>query len=113
VAGATVAVGAMSVAAAMALAAALIGGAGVTSQKLAGAADAAALAAADVASGAVIAEGDACQVAARVAAASGAHLDECFTRGLVATVQVSAAYSGINAVARSRAGPPEVAAVDE
>lgn len=111
-AGTTLAVGAATIAATMAVAAALIGGAAVTSQKLAGAADAAALAAADVASGAVPASQDACQVAARVAAASGAQLDECFTRGLVATVQVSAVYSGITAVARSRAGPSEVAAVD-
>lgn len=111
-ASATLTLGAAAVAATLAIAAALIGGAGTASQRLAGSADAAALAAADVASGAVASAGSPCEVAATVAAASGARLQDCRLDGFVAIVQVSAAYAGITAVARSRAGPPEVAADD-
>ncbi|MFT4258530.1 helicase, partial [Microbacterium sp.] len=73
----------------------------------AGAADAAALAAADAATGAVMAADEPCALAARVAAASGAVLTGCELVGFVATVQVQAAYAGIAAVSRARAGPPE------
>ncbi|MDR6867636.1 hypothetical protein J2Y69_002240 [Microbacterium resistens] len=109
-AGSVLAAGAAALAASVALGAALLGGAATTAQRVAGAADAAALAAADAVSGAVPFDGDPCEAAARVAAASGAHLDECALDEQVANVQVSAAYAGFTAVARSRAGPPEVAA---
>ncbi|WP_344013168.1 hypothetical protein [Microbacterium natoriense] len=69
--------------------------------------DAAALAAADAASGAVAASEEPCALAARVAAASDAVLTVCVLEGLVATVQVEAAYAGLAAVSRARAGPPE------
>ncbi|GAA2887111.1 helicase [Microbacterium esteraromaticum] len=78
----------------------------VTAQRAAGAADAAALAAADVASGAIRAEVDACASAALVARAAGSELGVCDLDGLTATVEVRSAYSGLVAVARARAGPP-------
>ncbi|ALX65529.1 helicase [Microbacterium sp. XT11] len=106
-AGSALAAGVLSVAAMLSLGLAAIGGAAVTAQRAAGAADAAALAAADAASGAVIVEEGPCDVAARVAAASRATLVECAIDGFVATVQVQAAYAGLAAVSRARAGPPE------
>jgi len=106
-AGTALAAGVLTVAAALSLSLAAVGGAAVTAQRTAGAADAAALAAADVASGAVAAGDDACAVAARVAAASGARVLECGVDGLTATVTVSSAYAGLFAVARARAGPPQ------
>lgn len=48
-----------------------------------------------------------CALAARVAAASGATLTGCAVQGFVATVQVNAAYAGLAAISRARAGPPE------
>ncbi|GAA5147855.1 hypothetical protein GCM10025768_08590 [Microbacterium pseudoresistens] len=111
-AGTAAALGAATAAAALAFGAALLGGAATVSQRVAGAADAAALAAADVASGAVPSAADACTVAARVARAAGARLDDCAVDEQVAVVQVSAAYAGTHAVARSRAAPPESAADD-
>ncbi|MGO2746354.1 helicase [Microbacterium sp.] len=97
----------LAVAAGLAVGLAALGGAAVTTQRAAGAADAAALAAADAASGAVITDDDPCVLAARVAAASDATLSDCTIDGLVATVQVEAAYAGLAAVSRARAGPPE------
>ena len=58
-------------------------------------------------SGAVATTDTPCGVAARVAAASRAHVIECTVDGFVATVQVQAAYAGLAAVSRARAGPPE------
>src|SRR4051812_40673073 len=78
--------------------------AAVVSQRAAGAADAAALAAADAASGAVA--GIPCDLAQRVAAASGASLIGCALDGLTATVTVSAPFAALNAMASARAGPP-------
>ncbi|MFE6736951.1 Rv3654c family TadE-like protein [Microbacterium sp. NPDC057650] len=106
-AGTAFATGVLAVTATLALGLAAVGGASVTAQRSAAAADAAALAAADTASGAVPAADDPCVVAERVAAASGASLVECSVDGLVATVQVRAAYAGLAAVSRARAGPPD------
>lgn len=104
--GTALAAGVVSVAATLSLGLAVMGGAAVTAQRAAGAADAAALAAADAASGAVVTGEDACALAARVASASGADLVSCAVDALTATVEVRSAYSGLVAVARARAGPP-------
>lgn len=106
-AGSALAAGVLAVTAALSMGLTAVGGAAVTAQRAAGAADAAALAAADAASGAVPTAEDPCALAARVAAASGVTLTGCSVDGLVATVQVSAAYAGLAAVSRARAGPPE------
>ncbi|GAA2947284.1 hypothetical protein GCM10010458_36060 [Microbacterium luteolum] len=106
-AGTALAAGLLTVAAALSLGLAAVGGAAVTAQRAAGAADAAALAAADAASGAVPSADDPCELAARVAGASGAALTGCVVNGFVATVEVQAAYAGLAAVSRARAGPPE------
>lgn len=105
-AGSALAAGLLTVAASLSLGLAAVGGAAVTAQRSAGAADAAALAAADVISGAVAIADEPCAVAARVATASGATLTRCDVDGFVATVQVEAAYAGLAAVSRARAGPP-------
>ena len=97
----------LAVSAALVVGLAAVGGAAVTAQRAAGAADAAALAAADAASGAVVTDEAPCTLAAAVAAESGARLVACEVDGHVATVRVEAAYAGLAAVARSRAGPPE------
>lgn len=106
-AGSALAVGGIAVTAVLGLGAAMVGGAGATSQRVAAAADAAALAAADVVSGAVAAEADPCAVAARVAEAHGTALRDCRIDGLEAVVHVAAGYAGFPASAGSRAGPPE------
>lgn len=106
-AGSALAAGVLTVAAALSLGLAAVGGAAVTAQRAAGAADAAALAAADAAGGAIVTAEEPCALAARVAAASGATLTDCAVDGFVATVQVKAAYAGLAAVSRARAGPPE------
>ena len=111
-AGAALAVGGIAVTAALGLGAALVGGAGATSQRLAAAADAAALAAADALSGAIAVADEPCTLAARVARAHGAVLQDCRLEGAVVIVHVSAAYAGFPAVAGSRAGPPELPAGD-
>ncbi|WP_192627836.1 Rv3654c family TadE-like protein [Microbacterium sp. OAE522] len=106
-AGSALAAGVLVVVGALSMGLAAVGGAAVTAQRAAGAADAAALAAADAASGAIAASDDPCALAARVAAASGASLTGCVLEGFVATVEVEAAYAGLAAVSRARAGPPE------
>lgn len=106
-AGSALASGVLAVAAALSLGLAAVGGAAVTAQRTAGAADAAALAAADAASGAVLTGEQPCELAARVAQAAGATLTGCVLEGFVATVEVQAAYAGLAAVSRARAGPPE------
>lgn len=106
-AGSALAAGLLSVAAVLSLGLAAVGGAAVTAQRAAGAADAAALAASDTASGAIVVGGEPCAVAARVAAAAGGSLTQCVIEGFVATVQVEAAYAGLAAVSRARAGPPD------
>lgn len=106
-AGSALAAGVLSVAAALSLGLAAVAGASVTAQRAAGAADAAALAAADGASGAVPSAEGPCVLAARVAEAAGAALTGCTLEGFVATVEVQAAYAGLAAVSRARAGPPE------
>ena len=73
-------------------------------QRLIGTADAAALAAADGASGAV--PGVPCELARRVAAVTGAHLQSCRVDGLVASVEVTGAFGAVPISARSTAGPP-------
>lgn len=107
-AGSAIAAGLLSAVSALALGLAIVGGAAVTAQRTAGAADAAALAAADAAIGAVAVDDEPCAVAARVASAAGATLTHCAITGFVATVEVQAAYAGLAAVSRARAGPPEV-----
>ncbi|MGF2950308.1 Rv3654c family TadE-like protein [Microbacterium alcoholitolerans] len=106
-AGTALAAGVLTVAATLSLGLAVVGGAAVTAQRTAGAADAAALAAADAVSGAVATETDPCALAARVAAASDATLSHCRIDGLAATVEVKSAYAGLVAASRARAGPPE------
>ncbi|MFJ4174840.1 Rv3654c family TadE-like protein [Microbacterium sp. NPDC089696] len=106
-AGTVLAAGVLAVSAALAIGLAAVGGAAVTAQRTAGAADAAALAAADAASGAIVTTDTPCGLAARVAAASRARLVACAVDDLVATVQVQSAYAGLAAVSRARAGPPE------
>ena len=107
-AGSAVAAGLLGVVGALAIGLAVVGGAAVTAQRAAGAADAAALAAADAATGAVPVDEEPCAIAARVAAAAGATVTRCAISGFVATVEVQAAYAGLAAVSRARAGPPEV-----
>lgn len=106
-AGTALAAGVLTVTATLSLGLAAVGGAAVTAQRTASAADAAALAAADTASGAIMTGEDACVTAARVARAANARLNRCLIDGLTATVQVSSAYAGLVAVARARAGPPK------
>lgn len=106
-AGTALAAGVLTVAATLSLGLAAVGGAAVTAQRTAGAADAAALAAADAAAGAVITDEDPCSLAARVATASRATVSSCTVRGLTATVEVRSAYAGLVAVSRARAGQPE------
>jgi hypothetical protein len=106
-AGSALATGVLVTAAGLALGLAAVGGAAVTAQRVAGAADAAALAAADAVTGAVVVSDEPCAVAARVAGAAGATLTGCSIEGFVATVQVESAYAGVVAVSRARAGPPE------
>ena len=106
-AGSALSASVLAVAAALTVGLAAVGGAAVTAQRVAGAADAAALAAADAASGAVVTDDEPCALAARTAQAAGARLVECALDGLVATVRVEAAYAGLAAVSRARAGPPE------
>lgn len=106
-AGSVLAAGVLAVTAALSLGLAAVGGASITAQRAAGAADAAALAAADAVSGAIASSEAPCDLAARVAIAAGATLTDCAVVGYVATVQVKAAYAGLAAVSRARAGPPE------
>ncbi|MFS0854697.1 helicase [Microbacterium sp. 179-I 3D4 NHS] len=105
-AGSALATGILLVAAGLTVSLAAVGGAAVTAQRTASAADAAALAAADAASGAVPVADDPCALAGRVAAASGATVTACSIEDFVATVEVQAAYAGLAAVSRARAGPP-------
>ncbi len=72
--------------------------------ELSGAADAAALAAADVARG--ISPGVPCVMAASVATANGALLDECRVDGVIVTVRVSAVVLAFSVTAAATAGPP-------
>ena len=106
-AGSALSASVLAMTAALTLGLVAVGGAAVTAQRVAGAADASALAAADAASGAIATPEAPCALAARVAAASGAALVECVVDGDVATVRVQAAYAGLAAVSRARAGPPE------
>lgn len=104
--GTSLAAGTIAVVAALSVGLALAGGAAVTSQRLAAAADAAALAASDVTTGAIASGEPACAVAARVAAAHGSRLVRCELLGFVATVEVAGSFAGLSATARARAGPP-------
>jgi secretion/DNA translocation related TadE-like protein len=111
-AGSVLAVGGIAVVAVLGLGAAMVGGAGVTSQRLAAAADAAALAAADAVSGAIPVAEEPCALAARVAQAHATVLQDCRVDDAVVIVHVAAAYAGFPAVAGSRAGAPEPPAGD-
>ncbi|QTV80041.1 Rv3654c family TadE-like protein [Microbacterium sp. NIBRBAC000506063] len=106
-AGSILAAGLVAVTATLCVGLAAVGGAAVTGQRTAAAADAAALAASDIVTGAVASDDPACAVAAQVADAAGGRLTSCELHGPVATVEVRAAYAGLSAVARARAGPPE------
>lgn len=103
-AGTSLAVGVLVVAATLATAIAAAGAASARMVQVAGIADAAALAAADAASGA--ATGVPCERAEQLATRSGASLTECDLDGLVATVAVTAPFGLLTASARARAGPP-------
>lgn len=72
--------------------------------ELGGAADASALAAADVTRG--ISPGVSCVIAASVATANGAYLDECVVDGAIVTVRVSAVVGAFSVTAAATAGPP-------
>ncbi|MBN6192398.1 MULTISPECIES: Rv3654c family TadE-like protein [Microbacterium] len=106
-AGTVLAAGVLVVGATLSVGLAAVGGAAVTAQRAADAADAAALAAADARSGAIPTARTPCDLAAHVAQAGGARLIACSLAGDVATVTVSAAYAGLAAVSRARAGQPE------
>ena len=106
-AGSALGAGLLVVSATLSIGLAAVGGAAVTAQRAADAADAAALAAADAATGAVPTAEAPCTLAARVAVAGAARLTSCSLEGDVATVSVEAAYAGLAAVSRARAGPPE------
>lgn len=105
-AGTALAAGILTVAASLSLGLAAVGGAAVTAQRTAGAADAAALAAADAASGAIVTGEEPCALAARVAAAAGGRLSACTLDDFAATVEVRSAYAGLVAASRARAGQP-------
>jgi len=81
-----------------------LGGALVTRQHLAAAADASALAAADVLLGVV--PGDPCALAGRVAAAHRVALIRCTIDGAEARVTVGSSVRGVPVGVDSRAGPP-------
>jgi hypothetical protein len=100
--GAVVAGGMAACAAAFTVGLVTAGSAAVFGQRLAGAADAAALAAADGASGAAV--GVPCELAERVAAASGVGIDRCEVDELTAVVTVSARFGGFTGTASARAG---------
>lgn len=102
--GSTAAVGIVAGVAVLAAALATVGGAAVTGQRLASAADAGALAAADVASGA--ASGIPCDRAAEVAGTFGGRIEACDLDELIATVTVSMPFGPLTARASARAGPP-------
>ncbi|HWI32028.1 MAG TPA: Rv3654c family TadE-like protein [Microbacterium sp.] len=103
-AGTVASVGVVACLASFAVGFAVVGGASVAGQRLAGAADAAALAAADAASGAVT--GDPCARADEVAAAVGAQVAACDVDRLVATVSVEGSFAGLVLRASARAAPP-------
>ena len=102
--GSAAAVGIVAGVAVLAAALATVGGAAVTGQRLASAADAGALAAADAASGAV--PGDPCERAAEVAETFGGRVEACDLDELIATVTVSMPLGPLTARASARAGPP-------
>ena len=106
-AGTALAAGVLTVAATLSLGLAAVGGAAVTAQRTAGAADAAALAAADAASGAIARVGDRGGRGAGGGAPPDATVSSCRIDALTATVEVRSAYAGLVAVSRARAGPPE------
>jgi len=106
-AGTALAAGVLVVSATLSIGLAAVGGAAVTAQRMAGAADAAALAAADAASGAILTSEAPCALAARVAEAAGATLVSCVADARTSTVRVTSAYAGLVAVSRARAGQPE------
>ncbi len=103
-AGVAVGVGALAIAATLAVGMGTVGAAAVRSARAAGAADAAALAAADAASGAAL--GVPCERAAEVASASGASVISCDLDGMIATIRVHVGSGPFAAEGRARAGPP-------
>lgn len=103
-AGVVATVGALAIAATLAVGTSAVGSAVVRSARASGAADAAALGAADAAAG--VATGQPCNRAAQIAAASGASVVSCTLEGLVATIHVQVSGGPFAAHARARAGPP-------
>jgi secretion/DNA translocation related TadE-like protein len=103
-AGVALGVGALAIAATLAVGVGAVGAAAVRSARAGGVADAAALAAADTAAGAV--SGVPCERAAQVAAASGASLLACDLEGTTATIRVGVGGGPFAAEARARAGLP-------
>jgi len=102
--GAALAVGALAVAATVAVGVAGVGAAAVRSVRTAGVADAAALAAADAATGAIT--GIPCERAEQITARVGAALTSCAVDELIATVEVTLPVGVATVRARARAGPP-------
>ncbi len=103
-AGTAVVIGALAVTATLALGYGAVGAAAAHATRLTGVADAAALAAADAASGAI--PGGPCERATELAEPAGAALTVCQVDGMVATVQIDAAFGIMGSAARARAGPP-------
>lgn len=100
-------VAAMAVAAILGTGVVIAGGASVTSQRLASAADAAALAAADAATG--FASGDPCERARDVAEANGVAVATCEVNAHRVEVSVTDTYAGFAVVVGARAGSPDQA----
>ena len=103
-AGTALAAGVLTVAATLSLGLAAVGGAAVTAQRTAGAADAAALAAADTALG--FASGVPCERAAEVVSQARLTLIGCDVDGVTVTVEAAAVTGVFRVHARARAGPP-------
>jgi hypothetical protein len=102
-AGVALSVGALAVAATLAVGCAAAGTASSRAVQLSGVADSAALAAADAASGAVT--GIPCERAEQMVARAGARLEACVMTDAEATVSVSVPFGPLSFRARARAGP--------
>lgn len=102
--GTVASVGVVAVISTLALGLVTVGAAHVQSQRVTSVADAAALAAADAASGAIT--GVPCERASQLAVRAGMNIARCELDSLVATVTVTAVFTGLRVEASARAGPP-------
>ncbi|MEH3088703.1 MAG: helicase [Microbacterium arborescens] len=102
-AGTTVAVGVLAVAAILAAGVGTAGAAAVRAAQASATADTAALAAADTVLGHF--DGAPCDRAGRTAVRAGLELTACEVDGVVATVEVAASMGVFRVQARARAGP--------